>query len=144
MKAMLLAAGFGTRLRPFSYLLPKAMIPVLNRPLIGWIVEHAMAAGVRELIVNLHHFPHAIENYLLAAFPLATFAFSHEPELLGTGGGVRKVRALVERDEDVFLANGDTIQRPPFAELTHTRLCGSMESASPASAAALSTVEARR
>ncbi len=121
MKAMLLAAGFGTRLRPFTYLLPKAMIPVLNRPLIGWIVEHAMRAGVRELIVNLHHFPKAIERYLLAAFPQAAFTFSHEPELLGTGGGVRKVRELLEGDEDFFLANGDTIQRPPFAELRAAR-----------------------
>lgn len=121
MKAMLLAAGIGTRLRPFTWLLPKAMIPVLNRPLIGWIVEHAMAAGVRELIVNLHHFPDAIENYLPAAFPLATFAFSREQELLGTGGGVRKVRELLEGEEDFFLANGDTIQRPPFAELRAAR-----------------------
>lgn len=121
MKAMLLAAGLGTRLRPFTHLLPKPMIPVLNRPMIGWIVEHAMAAGVRELIVNLHHFPEAIESYLPAAFPEATFAFSHEPDLLGTGGGVRKVRSLLEGEEDFFLANGDTIQRPPFAELRAAR-----------------------
>ena len=121
MKAMLLAAGLGTRLRPFTFLLPKPMIPVLNRPLIGWIVEHAMAAGVRDFIVNLHHFPEAIEGYLPAAFPDATFAFSHEQDLLGTGGGVRKVRALLDAEDDFFLANGDTIQRPPFAELLAAR-----------------------
>src|SRR5258708_35668309 len=105
MKAMLLAAGFGTRLRPFTYLLPKAMIPVLNRPLIGWIVEHAMRAGVRELIVNLHHFPEAIERYLLAAFPQAAFTFSHEPELLRTGGVARQVPEPPEGDLDFCLAN---------------------------------------
>ena len=121
MKAMFLAAGFGTRLRPLTFLLPKPMIPLLNRPLIGWIVEHAMTAGVREVIVNLHHFPEAIESYLPAAFPEVSFTFAHEATLLGTGGGVRNVRALLDGDEDFFLANGDTLQRPPFAELREAR-----------------------
>lgn len=122
MKAFLLAAGLGTRLRPLSLELPKPMFPVLNRPLIGWIVEHAMAAGVREFIVNLHYLPEPIERYLPGAFPDATFTFSHEEgEILGTGGALRKVRALLERDDDFFLANGDTIQRPPFTELRAAR-----------------------
>jgi mannose-1-phosphate guanylyltransferase len=121
MKAMLLTAGLGTRLRPFAYVLPKPMIPLLNRPLIAWIVERAIAAGVRELIVNLHHFPEAIESYLPAAFPDASFTFSHEPALLGTGGGVRKVRALLEGDEDFLLANGDTLQHFPFEDLRAAR-----------------------
>jgi NDP-sugar pyrophosphorylase family protein len=121
MKAFLLAAGFGTRLRPFTYTLPKPMMPVLNRPLIGWIVEHAMGAGVREFIVNLHHLPETLERYLPAAFPHASFTFSQEGEILGTGGALRKMRALLEDEEDFFLANGDTIQRPPFAELRAAR-----------------------
>lgn len=122
MKAFLLAAGLGTRLRPLSLELPKPMFPLLNRPLIGWIVEHAMAAGVREFIVNLHYLPEPIERYLPAAFPGAIFTFSHEEgEILGTGGALRKVRALLEHDDDFFLANGDTIQRPPFSELRAAR-----------------------
>ncbi len=121
MKAMLLAAGLGTRLQPLTNTLPKPMLPVLNRPLIGWIVEHAMAAGVRDFIVNLHYLPEVIEGYLPEAFPDATFTFSFEPEILGTGGALRKVRALLEKDDDFFLANGDTIQRPPFAALRSAR-----------------------
>ncbi len=121
MMAMLLAAGLGTRLRPLTNTFPKPMLPVLNRPLIGWIVEHAMTAGVREFIVNLHYLPNAIERYLPEAFPGATFAFSFEPEILGTGGTLRKVRVLLEEEDDFFLANGDTIQRPPFAELRAAR-----------------------
>jgi NDP-sugar pyrophosphorylase family protein len=117
MKVMLLAAGLGTRLRPLTNTLPKPMLPVLNRPLIGWIVEHAIAAGVRDFIVNLHYLPDAIESYLPAAFPDAAFTFSYEPEILGTGGALRKVRALLEAEDDFFLANGDTIQRPPLAAL---------------------------
>src|SRR5260221_13151712 len=121
MKAMLLAAGLGTRLRPLTNTLPKPMLPVLNRPLIGWIVEHAIAAGVREFIVNLHFLPDQIERYLPAAFPEATFTFSFEPEILGTGGALRKVHALLQKEDDFFLANGDTIQRPPFAALRGAR-----------------------
>lgn len=121
MKAFLLAAGFGTRLQPLTLERPKPMIPLLNRPLIGWIVDHAMQAGVREFLVNLHYLPEAIESYLPEAFPSATFTFSHETEILGTGGALRKMRPILEADEDFFLANGDTIQRPPFAALRAAR-----------------------
>lgn len=121
MKAMLLAAGLGTRLRPLTNTLPKPMLPVLNRPLIGWIVEHAIAAGVREFVVNLHYLPEAIERYLPKAFPDAAFTFSYEPEILGTGGALRKVHTLLDSEDDFFLANGDTIQRPPLAALRSAR-----------------------
>lgn len=121
MKAMLLAAGFGTRLRPVTYTLPKPMVPLCNEPLIAWVAEAYLAAGVRELIVNLHHLPEAIERDLPRRFPEATFHFSFEPEILGTSGGVRKVRALLENDDDFFLANGDTIQTPPLEALTRAR-----------------------
>jgi mannose-1-phosphate guanylyltransferase len=80
-----------------------------------------MAAGVLEFIVNLHYLPEAIERYLPDAFPGARFAFSFEPEILGTGGALRKVRALLEEEDDFFLANGDTIQRPPFTALRSAR-----------------------
>ena len=107
---MLLAAGFGTRLRPLTCLLPKPMLPLCNKPLIGWIVEHAIAAGVNDFIVNTHHLPRAIEDYLPAAFANASFIFSLEnDEILGTGGALRRVRPLLESDDDFFLANGDTI-----------------------------------
>ena len=100
MKAMILAAGYGTRLRPLTYLLPKPMVPLCGKPLIAWAVESLMRAGVRDLVVNLHHLPDVIRRDLPARFPGAHFDFSFEPEILGTGGGVRKVRALLEGEED--------------------------------------------
>src|SRR4029077_3462421 len=114
LKAMILAAGYGTRLRPITYTLPKRMFPLAGRPLIGHLVDFVAAAGVREIIVNLHHFPEIIERYLRGAFANINFHFSREPEILGTGGGIRKVRALLEREEDFFLLNGDTYQSPQF------------------------------
>lgn len=118
---MILAAGYGTRLRPITYTLPKPMVLLAGRPLIGHLVGFVAAAGVREIIVNLHHFPAIIERYLRSAFPSLSFHFSHEPEILGTGGGVRKVRALLEREEDFFLLNGDTYASPDFHALREGR-----------------------
>jgi NDP-sugar pyrophosphorylase family protein len=122
MKAMILAAGYGTRLRPVTYTMPKPIVPLAGRPLIGWVVEALLAAGIRDFVVNLHHLPDAIERYLHDRYAgRARFEFSFEPEILGTGGGVRKVRTLLENDSEFFLVNGDTVQFPPYDALRATR-----------------------
>jgi mannose-1-phosphate guanylyltransferase len=117
MKAMILAAGYGTRMRPVTYTMPKLLVPVCNRPLVGWAVEGLLGA---ELIVNLHHFPEAIERYLLAAYDTG-FHFSFESEILGTGGGIKRVQPLLEGEEDFIVVNGDTIQFPDYAALRAAR-----------------------
>ena len=87
MKGFILAAGFGTRLRPITYTLPKPMVPLCNRPLIGWAVESFLYASVHELIVNLHHLPEPLQEFLRAEYAgRADFHFSIEEEILGTGG----------------------------------------------------------
>jgi NDP-sugar pyrophosphorylase family protein len=122
MKSMILAAGFGTRFRPVTYTLPKPMVPLLNRPLIAWAVESLLTAGVNEIIVNLHHLPEALERFLIAEYSARVkFHFSFEEEILGTGGGVRRVRPQLENEQDFFLVNGDTIQFPPWDELRDAR-----------------------
>lgn len=115
MKGMILAAGYGTRLRPITYTLPKPMVPLCNRPLIAWAVESFHAAGVRDLIVNLHHLPEAIETYLRATY--TNVELSYEKEILGTGGAIRRVRPLLENEEAFFLVNGDTVQFPRWSAL---------------------------
>jgi len=117
---MILAAGFGTRLRPITYFLPKPLVPVANRPLIAYAVENYLRAGVDEIVVNLHHLPELIEQYLTSAFDCA-FHFSREETILGTGGALRRVRHLFEDQEEFFLVNGDTIQSPPFEALLRAR-----------------------
>jgi len=122
MKAMILAAGYGTRLRPLTYTVPKPMLPICNRPLIGFAVDQLLSAGIDEIIVNLHHLPESIERYLTLVYgDRCKFHFSHEPEILGTGGGIRKVRPLLENEEDFFVVNGDTIQFPPYDQLREAR-----------------------
>src|SRR5512140_228197 len=119
---MILAAGFGTRLRPITWTLPKPIVPVCNRPLIAYAVDNLLRAGIDEIVVNLHHLPDAIEAYLRSAYAdRCHFVFSRETEILGTGGAIRRVRRLLESEEDFFLANGDTIMAPRFRELREAR-----------------------
>ncbi len=118
MKAMVLAAGYGTRFRPVTETLPKPLVPVCNRPLIGWIVDTLVAAGVTEVVVNLHHLPDMLRAWLDREFAgRCAIAYSHEPEILGTGGGLRKVRGHFEGEQEFVVVNGDTIQWPPYAAL---------------------------
>lgn len=122
MKAMILAAGYGTRLRPLTYVVPKPMVPLLNRPLVGWAVETFLRAGVRDVIINLHHLPESIERHLLDRYGNEVdFSFSEEAEILGTGGAVRRVRNQLENEEEFFLSNGDTVQFPPYDAMREAR-----------------------
>jgi mannose-1-phosphate guanylyltransferase len=122
MKGFILAAGFGTRLRPITYTMPKPMVPLCNRPLIAWAVESFLAAGVRDLIVNLHHLPDALQRFLRAEYAgRAEFHFSIEEEILGTGGGIRRVRPQLANEDEFFLVNGDTVQFPRWDALRDAR-----------------------
>jgi mannose-1-phosphate guanylyltransferase len=103
MKAMVLAAGLGTRLKPLTYQLPKPMVPVLDRPVMAHIVRLLEAQGFDELIANLHWFPDAITGYFGDRLE-----YRHEPELLGTAGGVRNVRDFFG-DELVVVVSGDAL-----------------------------------
>lgn len=122
MKGMVLAAGYGTRFRPVTFDVPKPLIPLANKPLIDYAIESLLRAGVRDLVVNLHHLPEKLEQRVRATFgERCTLHFSFEPEILGTGGGVRKVADILRGDEPFLLVNGDTVQFPPFDELERCR-----------------------
>ncbi len=103
MKAMVLAAGLGTRLRPLTYELPKPMVPVLDRPVMAHIVGMLERQGFDDLIANLHHFPDTIRGYFDDRL---TYRF--EDELLGTAGGVRNVADFFG-DEPVVVVSGDAL-----------------------------------
>ena len=104
MKAMILAAGSGTRLYPLTYTLPKPMVPVLNRPVMEHIIRHLAENGFDELMVNLHVLPEHIENYFHDGARLGvSITYSHEMEPLGTAGGVKNVDHFFD---DTFLVVG--------------------------------------
>ncbi len=103
MKAMVLAAGLGTRLRPLTYELPKPMVPVLDRPVMAHIVDLLERHGYDEIIANLHYFPETIRGYFGDRI-----VYREEAELLGTAGGVRNCADFL--DDDTFLIiSGDAL-----------------------------------
>jgi len=82
---MLLAAGLGTRLRPLTELRPKPIVPVANRPLAGYAIEHLAGIGVRQIVANTHPMPELVEEELAASCPSGvSLSFSRETTLLGT------------------------------------------------------------
>lgn len=115
MKGMILAAGHGTRLRPLSYELPKPIVPVLGRPLCSYNMEFLYRAGVREFVLNLHRQPKLIQQRIGGwAGKRIGLQYTVEPEILGTGGGIRNAGKLLSGGTFVT-ANSDTVVRFPFA-----------------------------
>lgn len=103
MKAMVLAAGLGTRLRPITYELPKPMVPVLDRPVMAHILRLLERQGFDEVIANLHYFPDTIRDYFGDRIE-----YRYEEELLGTAGGVRNAAEFFG-DELVVVVSGDAL-----------------------------------
>jgi MurNAc alpha-1-phosphate uridylyltransferase len=106
--AMVLAAGLGTRMRPFNGTIPKPLVKVGNKALIDYVLDRLAAAGVERAVVNVHHMADQIERHL-AGRQRPQVVFSDErDELLGTAGGI--VNALPKLGEGpFFLVNSDTI-----------------------------------
>lgn len=97
MKAMIFAAGLGTRLKPLTDTLPKALVPLAGKTLLQWQIEKLKAAGITDIVVNVHHFPDQIINYLRENDNFGCrIAVSDERDmLLETGGGLRKAKNLL-------------------------------------------------
>jgi MurNAc alpha-1-phosphate uridylyltransferase len=93
-RAMVLAAGFGTRLRPITETLPKPLVCVAGRPLIDWVLDRLVAAGVERAVVNTHHLAERIREHLKDRRDIE-IVYSHEPEILETGGGIKQALPLL-------------------------------------------------
>ncbi len=117
MKAMILAAGLGTRLRPLTETLPKPLLPIAGRPLIVWNLLLLRRHGITDVIINLHHLGHLIEQALGDGSRWRmTIAYSKEPVLLGTGGGLKQAEPFFGGEPFVVL-NGDTLVDLDLGEL---------------------------
>ena len=109
MKAFLLAAGVGSRLRPMTDTMPKCMLPVGGRPLLEIWLDAFDQAGVDEVLVNLHHLPDVVRSYLAGRTGRPRVRTTYEPELLGSAGTLAANRDWVA-GEDFFLAcNADNL-----------------------------------
>ena len=95
-KAFVLAAGMGTRLRPLTDTMPKALVKVGGEPLIAHVIRKLQQAGCDEITVNVHHFADMLEEYLAKEFPEVAVS-DERSQLLDTGGGILHARILLER-----------------------------------------------
>ena len=120
MRAMIFAAGLGTRLKPLTDTLPKALVPLAGKTLLQWQIERLKAAGITDIVVNVHHFPDMIINYLRDNDNFGCrIAVSDERDmLLETGGGLRKAKSLLlgigsresgNNDEPILICNVDIL-----------------------------------
>ena len=109
MKAMVLAAGQGTRLRPITDSQPKALVPLAGRPMIEYALLLLRHYGIGEIIINLHHFSEQIEDRLGDGQQLGlNIMYSKETELLDTGGGLLKAKAFLQ-DGSFIVINTDAL-----------------------------------
>ena len=117
---MIFAAGLGTRLKPLTDNMPKALVPLAGKTLLQWQIERLKAAGITDIVVNVHHFPDMIINYLKENnhFGCNIQVSDERDMLLETGGGLRKAKAMLlevgkpessKNDEPILICNVDIL-----------------------------------
>jgi MurNAc alpha-1-phosphate uridylyltransferase len=105
---MVLAAGLGTRMRPLTERVPKALVPVAGRPLLDRVLDKLVVAGVRRAVVNVHHFADQVEQHLRSRTDLEVLISDERAALLDSGGGIQHARALLG-EAPIFVANIDSL-----------------------------------
>ncbi len=110
-QAMIFAAGLGTRLKPLTDTMPKALVRVGGKPLLWHVVQKLKAAGYERIVVNVHHFAQQIVDYLAANgnFGLDIRISDETAGLLETGGGIRKALPLFDPTEPILIHNVDIL-----------------------------------
>lgn len=123
MKAMILAAGLGTRLRPLTDARSKALVTVAGRPMIYWVIARLARYGFTDIIVNAHHFAEQIEAFAAAYDdPEVSLTVSVEEEILDTGGGVRNAAWFFDREEPFLVHNVDVLTDLDLSGLMNAHL----------------------
>lgn len=111
MKAMIFAAGLGTRLRPLTDNMPKALVPVAGKPMLERVILRLKDAGFEDITINIHHFGEQIIEFLRAHhdFGVNIHISDERDLLLDTGGGIRKARPFLDGDEPILVHNADIL-----------------------------------
>lgn len=124
MKAMILAAGLGTRLRPLTETTPKPLLPISGRPILVWNLLLLKRHGITDVIVNLHHLGEQIVQMIGDGSRLGLrVAYSHEPEIQNTGGGIRQAAPFL-KDGSFLVLNGDTLSECDLTDLIAAHRAG--------------------
>lgn len=124
MKAFLLAAGKGTRLKPLTDKIPKVMIQIKGKPILEYHIEQLAEAGIKDIFINLHYLPEKIKNYFKDGEKWdVNIKYSYEPKILGTAGAVKKI-AKELRSDPFLVVYGDNfleINYKNFIEFAETK-----------------------
>ena len=116
MKAMILAAGYGTRLRPYTDHTPKPLFSIAGRPLLDVIIDQLQKAGCKAVIINTHHLNHKIEAFLAAQNYSLEVNTRFEPQILGTGGAIKNVADFWD-NQPFMVVNADIVAEIDLAEV---------------------------
>ncbi len=117
MIGMILAAGFGTRLRSMSQEIPKPLVPILGRPMLDGVIDRLREAGCRKIVINVHHQADQVMAHVCATEYGIPVEWSVESDLMGTGGALVHARALLEGEEPILLHNADIVSEFPLHRL---------------------------
>lgn len=110
MRAMIMAAGLGTRLLPLTAITPKPMVPILGRPILAHILTLLRRHRITDVVINLHHAPESITSYFGDGREWGMrITYSLEPELLGTAGGVKRNERFLTEDGAFLVVSGDSL-----------------------------------
>lgn len=121
---MIFAAGLGTRLKPITDSIPKALVPICGKPLLQLVIERLVKYGFNEIIVNVHHFPDQIIDFLKENndFGIRIEVSDERDLLLDTGGGVRKAAWFFDDNEPFLIHNVDILSNADLGELYRRHL----------------------
>jgi mannose-1-phosphate guanylyltransferase len=119
MKAMILAAGLGTRMRPLTAHCPKPLLPLLQQPILDHILAQLPRHGIRDVIINLHHHADQLARWLGDGSRWGVhLSLSYEPDILGTAGALKRVQLLL-RDAPFLVLNADVLIDMDLQALWH-------------------------
>ena len=118
-QAMVFAAGLGTRLKPITDTMPKALVRVGDKPLLWHVVMKLKAAGYERIVINVHHFAQQIVDYVTLnhCFDMDIRISDETAGLLDTGGGIRKALPLFDQNSPILIHNVDILSNLDFNEL---------------------------
>lgn len=122
-QAMILAAGLGTRLKPLTDTMPKALVPVAGTPLLDINIRRLQQQGYDRFVVNIHHFAQQIRDYVALQDYAPQVLFSDETgQLLETGGGLKKAQQLFRDDEPILIHNVDILDNVDYEHFSRQHL----------------------
>ena len=120
-KAMLLAAGHGNRLRPLTHIWPKCLMPIGERPVLEFWLETLWKCGIYDVLINIHHLPEIVKEFLMRSRFREWVHYVEEPKLLGTAGTLRANMNFF-RKSTVLLIHADNWCQCKFMEFLRSHL----------------------